>query len=93
VIATIVRCGREKLEFTYIPRHAACSSINLKHVLLLICILSFDITLGTLLAWIPSTHEARFSTVSQMPFQVVPQDLAPCHPDVDQTPSGCDWMP
>jgi len=68
VVATVVRCVRARLEFMYIARHAAWSAINLKHDLLLICILPFGISPGTLLAWIPSPHEPRFSTGSEMPF-------------------------
>ena len=64
VITTGVRCVRERLEFMYIARHAVWRAINLKHDLLLIGILPFSISPGTLLAWIPSPHEPRFCTAS-----------------------------
>ena len=77
VVATVVRCVRERLEFMYIARHAAWSTINLKHDLLLICILPFGILPGTLLSWSPSPHKARFATASQMLFYIPLQDLTP----------------
>jgi len=57
VVASVVGCVKERLEFRYIARHPAESAINLKHNLLLICILPFGISPATRLAWILSTHE------------------------------------